>query len=139
VGGTAGRAAIDPRILFALWTYATLDGMGSNREVGRLSLAHDAYRWICGGVAVNYHALNDFRSGNDKLMDDLLTDNVAALATVGALRLVRVARDGMHVRASAGAASLRRCVVASLRRCASLKENLARARARWCRRSSSST
>jgi transposase len=119
-GSNAGRAAIDPRILFALWLYATLDGVGSGREVARLSLEHDAYRWICGGVAVNYHALNDFRSGNDKLMDDLLTDNVAALATVGALRLVRVAQDGMRVRASAGAASLRRC--------ASLKENLARAR-----------
>ena len=28
-GSNAGRAAIDPRILFALWLYATLDGVGS--------------------------------------------------------------------------------------------------------------
>jgi transposase len=107
-GSNAGRAAIDPRILFALWLYATLDGVGSGREVARLILEHDAYRWICGGVSVNYHALNDFRSGNEALMDELLTDNVAALAAVGAISLERVAQDGMRVRADAGAASFRR-------------------------------
>lgn len=107
-GSQAGRAAIDPHILFALWLYATLDGVGSGREVARLTQEHDAYRWICGGVSVNYHALNDFRAGNDKLMDELLTDNVAALTAVGAIRLERVAQDGMRVRADAGAASFRR-------------------------------
>ena len=107
-GGNAGRAAIDPRILFALWLYATLDGVGSGREVTRLSQEHDAYRWICGGVSVNYHAVNDFRSGNAQLMDELLTDNVATLAAAGAISLERVAQDGMRVRADAGAASFRR-------------------------------
>lgn len=107
-GSNAGRAAIDPHILFALWLYATLDGVGSGREVARLSQEHDAYRWICGGVSVNYHAINDFRSSNEVLMDELLTDNVAALAAVGAISLARVAQDGMRVRANAGAASFRR-------------------------------
>ena len=119
-GSNAGRAAIDPRVLFALWLYATLDGVGSGREVARLALEHDAYRWICGGVSVNYHALNDFRSGNVALMDELLTDNVAALAAAGAISLVRVAQDGMRVRADAGAASFRRQ--------ASLEEHLSQAR-----------
>ena len=107
-GSNAGRAAIDPRVLFALWLYATLEGVGSGREVARLSTAHDAYRWICGGVSVNYHALNDFRSSNEALMDELLTDNVATLAAAGAISLERVAQDGMRVRADAAAASLRR-------------------------------
>ncbi len=119
-GSNAGRAAIDPRILFALWLYATLDGVGSGREVARLSLEHDAYRWICGGVSVNYHALNDFRAGNEELMDELLTDNVAALAAAGAISLECVAQDGMRVRADAGAASFRRQ--------ASLDEHLSEAR-----------
>jgi transposase len=118
-GSQAGRAAIDPHILFALWLYATLDGVGSGREVARLTQAHDAYRWICGGVSVNYHALNDFRAANETLMDELLTDNVAALAAVGAIRLERVAQDGMRVRADAGAASFRRQ--------ASLEEHLSQA------------
>ena len=107
-GSNAGRAAIDPHILFALWLYATLEGVGSGRELARLTLEHDAYRWICGGISVNYHAINDFRSGNAVLMDELLTNNVAALAAVGAISLERVAQDGMRVRADAGAASFRR-------------------------------
>ena len=107
-GAAPGRRAIDPRILFALWLYATLDGVGSGREVTRLSREHDAYRWICGGVQVNYHALNDFRTANDQVLDELLSDNVAALAAVGAIALERVAQDGMRVRADAGAASFRR-------------------------------
>jgi transposase len=107
-GAAPGRRAIDPRILFALWLYATLDGVGSGREVTRLSREHDAYRWICGGVQVNYHALNDFRTANDQVLDELLSDNVAALAAVGAITLERVAQDGMRVRADAGAASFRR-------------------------------
>jgi transposase len=109
-GAAPGRRAIDPRILFALWLYAVLDGVGSGREVARLCREHDAYRWICGGVPVNYHALNDFRSGasNDAVMDEVLSDNVAALAVVGAITLERVAQDGMRVRADAGAASFRR-------------------------------
>jgi transposase len=119
-GSNAGRARIDPRILFALWLYAVLDGVGSGREVSRLCREHDAYRWICGGVSVNYHALNDFRADNEALTDELLTDNVAALAAAGAISLERVAQDGMRVRASAGAASFRRQ--------ASLQERLAQAR-----------
>ncbi|HUT10489.1 MAG TPA: hypothetical protein VMY42_08335, partial [Thermoguttaceae bacterium] len=31
----AGQSAIDPRILFALWLYATLRGIGSARELDR--------------------------------------------------------------------------------------------------------
>jgi transposase len=107
-GSNAGRSAIDPRILFALWLYATLEGVGSGREIARLTREHDAYRWICGGVSVNYHALNDFRSGNEALMDEVLTANVAALAAAGAISLERVAQDGMRVRADAGAATFRR-------------------------------
>ena len=119
-GSNAGRARIDPCILFALWLYAVLDGVGSGREVSRLCGEHDAYRWICGGVSVNYHALNDFRANNEVLTDELLSDNVAALAAAGAISLERVAQDGMRVRASAGAASFRRE--------ASLQEHLTQAR-----------
>ena len=71
-------------------------------------------------VSLNYHALNDFRAGNEALMDELLTDNVAALAAAGAISLERVAQDGMRVRADAGAASFRRQ--------ASLEEHLTQAR-----------
>jgi transposase len=108
VEGRAGRAAIDPKILLALWLYATVDGVGSAREIERLSEVHDAYRWICGGVNVNHHTLSDFRCARLDVLDDWLTHSVAVLTEQGLVKLERVAQDGMRVRASAGAASFRR-------------------------------
>lgn len=108
VEGRAGRAAIDPKILLTLWLYATVDGVGSAREIERLTEAHDAYRWICGGVNVNHHTLSDFRCARLDLLDDWLTHSVAVLMEQDLVKLERVAQDGMRVRASAGAASFRR-------------------------------
>jgi transposase len=59
-----GRPAIDPRILLALWLYATIDAVGSARELDRLCQDHVAYRWLCGGVSLNYHTLADFRASH---------------------------------------------------------------------------
>lgn len=108
VEGRAGRDPIDPRILLALWLYATLDGVGSAREVDRLCEDHVAYQWICGGVSVNYHTLSDFRVDQGEFLDELLTGSVATLMHQGLVTLERVAQDGVRVRASAGAASFRR-------------------------------
>jgi len=103
-----GQAPADPRILMALWLYATLRGVGSARELNRLCECHTAYRWLCGGVSMNYHTLSDFRTQHVKLLDRLLSESVASLMVEGLVTLDRVAQDGMRVRASAGAASFRR-------------------------------
>jgi hypothetical protein len=66
------------------------------------------YRWLCGGVSMNYHSLADFRVAHGELLSRLLTQSVAALLAEGLVTLERVAQDGMKVRASAGAASFRR-------------------------------
>ena len=108
VHGGSGRAATDPRILLALWLYATADGVGSARELERLCRDHVAYQWIAGDVAMNYHTLADFRTGHVELLDDLLTRSIVTLMAEGLIELNRVAQDGMRVRASAGAASFRR-------------------------------
>lgn len=107
-GSEPGRPAIDPRILLCLWVYSLSEGIGSAREIDRLCEAHDAYRWICGGVSVNYHRLSDFRVENAKELDDLMTQIVAVLMHQGLIELARVAQDGVRVRANAGAASFRR-------------------------------
>jgi transposase len=104
----AGRPPIDPRILFALWLYATTRGVGSARLLEELCRDKIDYQWICGDVSVNYHTLADFRRDHAGLLDDLLTQSVAVLMTEGLVDLERVAQDGMRVRASAGAASFRR-------------------------------
>jgi transposase len=106
--GGVGRAAIAPEILLSLWLYATLDGVGSAREIARLTDSHDAYRWLCGGVQVNYHTLSDFRKDHGEALDELLSVNVATLIDAGVVKLRQVAQDGMRVRASAGAGSFRR-------------------------------
>jgi transposase len=103
-----GQAPADPQILLSLWLYATLRGVGSARELNRLCERHVDYRWICGGVSMNYHTLSDFRSQHVELLDRLLTESVASLMAEGLVTLDRVAQDGMKVRASAGAASFRR-------------------------------
>lgn len=84
-----------------MWLYATIDHVGGARELERLTLAHDAYRWICGGVQINYPTLSDFRVDHGTMLDELLTDNVAALTVVGVVKLKRAAHDGVRVRASA--------------------------------------
>jgi transposase len=108
VEGGPGQAPPDPRILLALWLYATLRGVGSARELSRLCTAHIAYRWICGGVSMNHHTLSDFRVDHSQFLDKLFTQSVASLMAEGLVQLDRVAQDGMRVRASAGAASFRR-------------------------------
>src|ERR1700676_2210220 len=106
--GGPGRPPIDPRVLIALWLYATIDGVGSAREVDRLCARHDAYRWIRGGVAVNHHTLSDFRMQYRATLDDLLTQSIAVLIKRHVVTLARVAQDGTKVRASAGIRSFRR-------------------------------
>lgn len=108
VEGGPGRPAIDPQILVALWLFATIEGIGSARAVDWLCVHHHGFRWLCGGVAVNYHTLADFRVDHVALLDDLLTHSVATLMEQDLVDLNRVAQDGMRVRASAGAASFRR-------------------------------
>jgi transposase len=106
--GHAGRAPIDPKILIAVWLYATIDGVGSAREVDRLCYAHDAYRWLRGGVSVNHHTLSDFRVAHQAALEALLTQSITALVYRGIVTLARVAQDGTRVRGSAGTGSFRR-------------------------------
>lgn len=115
VEGSAGRPATDPRIYMALWLYATVEGVGSARALERLTEQHDAYRWICGGVGVNYHSLSDFRVQHEAFLDEVLTHSVAALMAKGLVTLQRVAQDGLRVRTSAGSGSFR--TKQSLRKC----------------------
>jgi transposase len=108
VEGEAGRPAIDPRLLLAVWLFATLEGVGSARALERLCQEQLGYQWLLGGVSVNYHTLADFRVKHEKKLDQLLTDSVAALIKEGLVDLERTAQDGIRIRANAGSSSFRR-------------------------------
>lgn len=104
---STGRPAIDPAILMSLWLYGTLEGVGSARLLDRLCKSDAAYRWLCGGVSVNYHTLSDFRSEAGPVLDDLLSRSMVGLIASGLVDVQTVAVDGLRVRASAGSGSFR--------------------------------
>src|SRR5271154_4122412 len=130
VDGRPGHPPADPRILLALWLYATVEGVGSAREVARLCEEHIAFQWLCGGVGMNAKTLADFRVNHGTVLERLLVDSFTALVRSGVASLDRVAQDGVRVRASAGAASsggIRPCRSAGARqkrRCTICARNL---------------
>src|SRR5207237_4508321 len=77
--GRPGQDATDPKILLALWLYAISEGVASARELERQCAMHSAYRWICGGVSVNYHLLSDFRTAHGEALDALFSQLLAVL------------------------------------------------------------
>jgi transposase len=99
--GEAGRPAADPAVVLALWLYATIEGVGSARELARLVERDIAYRWIAGGVPLNYHGLADFRVDHLAVLDRLLTESVTAMIDQGLVSLAEIAVDGTKVRANA--------------------------------------
>jgi transposase len=106
-GSDPGRPAIDPKVLVALWLYAATDGIGNGRELARRCESDDAYRWLCGGLNMNYHTLNDFRTGHQERLDALLTQVIGRLTHAHIVTVARVAQDGTRVRAAAGSGSFR--------------------------------
>src|SRR5229473_819703 len=91
--GSAGRDATDPKILLGLWLYGLSQGVSSARELARLSMLHAAYRWICGGVTVNYHMLSGFRSAQSAALDELMSQVLAVLMHKGLVKLYRLAQE----------------------------------------------
>lgn len=102
----AGRPATDPRVVLAVWLYATLEGIGSARAIDRLCQQHAAYRWLCGGAPVNHDLLAEFRRAHAALLDRLLTQSVTGLIAEKLVTLEELAIDGTKVRAHAGRGSM---------------------------------
>jgi transposase len=106
--GVAGHPAITPRLLLALWLYATSEGVVSARLLSRLCERDDVYRWLSGELVVNHRTLGEFRVDHGELLNRLLAASVTALAAEGLIDLDMLSQDGVRVRAAAGASSFRR-------------------------------
>jgi transposase len=102
VEGHAGRPPIDPRVLTALWLYATDEGIASARELNRRCYDCDPFKWIRGGVDVNYHTLSDFRTDHPEWLKEQVVANIATMRAEGLVSLDTIGQDGMRVRANAG-------------------------------------
>jgi len=107
VSGGAGRRGIDPAVLMTLWLYATLEDVGSARQLARLCQRDHSYRWILGSLKVSHKTLSDFRVDAGAVLDELLSTCVAALIAGKVIEAESLAVDGMRLRANAGASSFR--------------------------------
>jgi transposase len=106
--GQPGHPPAAPKLMLALWLWATVDGVGSARQLDRLCRDHVVYRWLCGGVSMNYHSLSTFRVTHMAVLERLLAQGVASMVDAGLVSLDTLAQDGLRVRAGAGASSFRR-------------------------------
>ena len=106
--GHPGHPPAAPELMLALWLWATIDGVGSARQLDRLCRDHVVYRWLCGGVSMNYHSLSNFRIAHMTVLERLLAQGVASMVKAGLVSLDTLAQDGLRVRADAGASSFRR-------------------------------
>lgn len=105
---TPGQPPPDPRVVLALWLYGCIEGVGSARQLERLSETHHGFRWLRGDVPLNYHLLSDFRWQAAVAVDRLLMQGVAALWSEGLVSLASLSDDGIRIRISAGASCLRK-------------------------------
>jgi transposase len=98
--GGPGRSVKDRRILLALWLYAYSEGIGSARRIDALCRRDDVYRWLAGGVSLNYHTIADFRTEGD-VLEDLLAQSLAVMMKENLIDPTRLAADGTKIRARA--------------------------------------
>ena len=77
-------------------------------RVARQCQENAAFRWRCGGVAVNHRLLSDFRTDHAEALDALFRQVIAALVDKGVGKVSRISQDGMRVRVGAGKKRFRR-------------------------------
>jgi transposase len=108
IEGHCGQAAIQPRLLIAMWLYACSQGIGAAREVSRRCESEPGLRWLCGDQPINYHTLSDFRVQHHDALRDLFVDALGVLSQQGLISLQQVAHDGTRIPTVAGKASFHR-------------------------------
>ncbi len=104
--GQAGRAAVPPRLLAALWIYGLSQGIGTARALERLQSQEPGLRWLCADDPVNYHTLADFRTRWGRQLEQLFSQVLAVLEQAGLVDLSAVVQDGTKVEAACSRASL---------------------------------
>lgn len=108
VEGVPGRNATPPILLVALWVYATMEKVTEAHELARRCQEHGPYRWMCGGISLNYHLLSDFRVQQGEWLTSQISRVVEAMVKEDLIDFEEpVGQDGMRTRASAGSGSFR--------------------------------
>jgi transposase len=108
VEGHPGAPLIPTELLFALWLFATMEGVASARLLSEKCTRDLPYQWLCGGQAVNYHTLADFYADHGAALQALFVEHIAALRQQGLIALTQVTLDGRKVTANASKDCYRR-------------------------------
>lgn len=104
---TEGRSANDVRVMVGLWLWAAVNNVARGRVLARLCERDLSFKWMCGGLSMNYHTLNDFRVAHQEALDQLFTATLGRLMHAELVSVTRISQDGLRVRASAGTGSFR--------------------------------
>lgn len=108
VEGGPGRDATPPSLLAALWIYAAVEEVTEARKLARLCPRDAPFRWLCGGLSVNYHMLSSFRMAHGDWLDNQIAGVVLTLVDEGLASFDEpYGQDGMRTRAHAGTSSFR--------------------------------
>jgi transposase len=108
VEGHPGAPLIPTELLFALWLFATIEGVASARLLSDKCTRDLPYQWLCGGHAVNYHTLAAFYAEHGAALHALFVEHIAALRHQGLITLTQVTLDGRKVTANASKDCYRR-------------------------------
>jgi transposase len=106
--GHVGAPPYDPRLLFSLWLFATVEGVPSARQLEELCGRDLPYLWICGGPAPSYHTLSTFYATHGDFLDASFVDILAALTQRGLITPKAITIDGRKVTAHASKESFHR-------------------------------
>ena len=104
----ASPAHVEPALMVALWLWATVEGVGSARQLEKLCIENLAYRWLCGGVEMTHQTLREFRLMHGDVLDGLLARGLVALVEKGVIDLELVSPDVLKAQALTGASLVRR-------------------------------
>jgi transposase len=101
VEGQPGAPLLPPELLFALWLFASIEGIGSARQLAQRCTRDLPYQWLCGGQAVNYHSLADFYATHGEALHAAFIEHIAALRQQQLVTLRQTTLDGRKVLARA--------------------------------------
>lgn len=108
VAGHPGNPVVPVELLFALWLFATTEGIHSSHELAERCTRDLPYQWLCGGRSVSYGCLNNFYAAHGEALQDCFVEYIAALRQQGLIDLVRATVDGRKVIANASKDCYRR-------------------------------
>src|ERR1700692_4800590 len=82
-----GHPAYHPALLLKVWLYAYALGVTSSRRLEQRIREDLAFRYLAGGAQPDYWALNEFRKGHGRAINDLFTQVVELARSLGVGKL----------------------------------------------------